>query len=58
MTAWHDSRMNDTLAQSNTQATLNSTFLPIKNWFVEGLRAGLFCHPALLGVPLHRCKFY
>ena len=49
MTAWHDSRMNDTLAQSNTQATLNSTFLPIKNWFVEGLRAGLFLPPRTAG---------
>ena len=49
MTAWHDSRMNDTLAQSNTQATLNSTFLPIKNWFVEGLRASLFLPPRTAG---------
>ena len=49
MTAWHDARMIDTFAQSDTQASVHSTFLPAKNWLIEGLRAGFFLPPRTAG---------
>ena len=49
MTAWHDARMNNLQVQSSEQTTSISTFLPIHNWLIEGLRAGFFLPPRTAG---------
>ena len=44
MTPWHDARMNDS-HQTERQTAHSATFLPLKNWLIEGLRAGFFLPP-------------
>ena len=41
--------MNNLHAQSSDQVTPAATFLPIKSWFAEGLRAGFFLPPRTAG---------
>ena len=52
MTAWHDVWMNVS-HQTDRQATdskiSSATFLPLKNWLIEGLRAGFFLPPRTAG---------
>ena len=56
MTAWHDAWMNDS-HQTDSRATnsttldktFSATFLPLKNWLMEGLRAGFFLPPRTAG---------
>lgn len=56
MTAWHDACMNDAhqtgsrvTINTTVQPTFSATFLPLKNWLIEGLRAGLFLPPRTSG---------
>ena len=49
MTAWHDARMNHAHFQADDYSTNKATFLPLKNWFIEGLRAGFFLPPRTAG---------
>lgn len=52
MTAWNDVWMNVS-HQTDRQAThskiSSATFLPLKNWLIEGLRAGFFLPPRTAG---------
>ena len=49
MTSWHDARMNDSHPLPDGQSTSLATFLPLKNWLIEGLRAGFFLPPRTAG---------
>ncbi|MGB4114947.1 MAG: C13 family peptidase [Polaromonas sp.] len=49
MTAWHDARMNLKNASADQQPSPAATFLPIKDWLVEGFRAGFFLPPRTAG---------
>jgi Peptidase C13 family len=49
MTSWHDAPMNDSHPLPDGQPTNPDTFLPLKNWLLEGLRAGFFLPPRTAG---------
>jgi hypothetical protein len=49
MTPWHDPRMNDSHPLPDGQSTGLATFLPVRNWAIEGLRAGFFLPPRTAG---------
>lgn len=49
MTSWHDARMNDSHPLPDGQSTSLTTFLPLKNWVIEGLRTGFFLPPRTAG---------
>ena len=47
----NDALQNDNHAAANAtiNPTFSATFLPLRNWWVEGLRAGLFLPPRTAG---------